>query len=144
MSKKFKCVTGWARHSVGDVIPESEYNRLPFEIKQHGNFEEIPEVIEQSFREGFQAIVVEPKYLTVDETTVGVLHSMENALASSVGTVDVSDSNSPKIFVYDEATTFTEIPPLPDDVETPTFDVPVTVDPFADEAKPKVNKLKKY
>lgn len=119
MSKKFKCVSGWSRHSVGDVIPESEYNRLPFEIKQHGNFEEIPEVIEQAFREGFQVIVVEPKYLTVDETTDGVLYSMENALASGVGTVDLA-------------------------ADTPTFDVPVTVDPFADEAKPKVNKLKKY
>lgn len=119
--KKFKCVTGWSRHSVGDVIPESEYNRLPFEIKQHGNFEEIPEIIEQVFQEGFQAIVVEPKYLTVDETTDGALYSVD-----------------------DEATTFTEIPPLPDDLEPPAFDVPVTVDPFADEAKPKVNKLKKY
>lgn len=29
----------WPRHSIGEIITEHEYNKLPFEIKKHGNFE---------------------------------------------------------------------------------------------------------
>lgn len=41
MKTSFKCVKAWPRHSVGEVIPESEYNKLPQEIKDHGNFQEV-------------------------------------------------------------------------------------------------------
>jgi hypothetical protein len=30
---KYKCIRSWARHSIGDVVEEYEYNRLPHEIK---------------------------------------------------------------------------------------------------------------
>lgn len=42
--KTFKCVKAWPRHSVGEVIPESEYNKLPQEIKDHGNFQEVVDI----------------------------------------------------------------------------------------------------
>lgn len=42
--KFYRCITTWKRHSVGEVIPEYEYNKLPFEIKQHKNFELIDNV----------------------------------------------------------------------------------------------------
>lgn len=35
----YRCVRPWKRHSVGQVITESEYNKCPQEIKNHGNFE---------------------------------------------------------------------------------------------------------
>lgn len=43
--KTFKCVKAWPRHSVGEVIPESEYNKLPQEIKDHGNFQLVEDEI---------------------------------------------------------------------------------------------------
>lgn len=51
--KFYKCVTPWKRHSVGEIIPEHEYNKLPHEIKQHGNFEAISEIIEVTNVTGF-------------------------------------------------------------------------------------------
>lgn len=44
MSKQYKCVTAWVRHSKGTIIPEHEYNKLPHEIKQAGSFVEVVEV----------------------------------------------------------------------------------------------------
>lgn len=43
--KFYKCVTPWKRHSVGEIIPDYEYNKLPHEIKQHGNFILLPDVV---------------------------------------------------------------------------------------------------
>lgn len=51
--KHYLCVRPWKRHSVGEIIPEHEYNKLPYEIKQHGNFEAISEVIEVTNVTGF-------------------------------------------------------------------------------------------
>ena len=50
---QYLCVRPWKRHSVGEIIPEHEYNRLPHEIKQHGNFEAISEIIEVTNVTGF-------------------------------------------------------------------------------------------
>jgi len=38
--KKYICVRDWQRHSKGTIIEEYEYNRLPHEIKERGNFKE--------------------------------------------------------------------------------------------------------
>lgn len=38
--KKYKCLKGWKRWNPGDAIDEYEYKRLPWEIKQAGNFVE--------------------------------------------------------------------------------------------------------
>lgn len=35
MSRKFKCIRAWTRHSLGQVIEEYEYRRCPAEIKGH-------------------------------------------------------------------------------------------------------------
>jgi len=43
--RKFKCVRAWARHSVGEVIVESEYNKLPHELKVAGSFVEVVDEI---------------------------------------------------------------------------------------------------
>lgn len=43
--KFYRCVNAWKRHAAGEVIPEHEYNRLPFEIKQHKNFELIDDAV---------------------------------------------------------------------------------------------------
>lgn len=56
MSKRYKCITGWVRHSKGEIIPEHEYSKIPHEIKMSGAFVEVidtvpppePEVIFES------------------------------------------------------------------------------------------------
>lgn len=46
MTRKFKCIRAWTRHSQGQIIEEYEYNRLPFEVKPQFQELAVSELIE--------------------------------------------------------------------------------------------------
>lgn len=74
MPKFYRCVRPWARHSIGEVIPEHEYNKLPHEIKQHKNFELIDDTIQMidpgiSEKEAITPIVYNEPEVQIQITT---------------------------------------------------------------------------
>lgn len=50
-NKRFKCTRSWARHTAGEIIPEHEYNMLPFEIKNGHHFVEVVSVTSEKLGE---------------------------------------------------------------------------------------------
>ena len=79
MLKFYHCVTAWKRHSLGEIIPENEYNKLPHEIKQNGNFKliepvaDLPESIPAP-----QVADIEPEIVeVVEQTPVDILKDID-------------------------------------------------------------------